>query len=93
MYALVARLIEPFVRVLVPPAGRHRASPAPACPYVCGPTAHRTGERPLRGEDSPLVRPYLLAHERATAPRRVLRLAPTGADLRSLLPCRTEVYA
>ncbi|GAA2478488.1 hypothetical protein [Streptomyces gobitricini] len=54
---------------------------APPCAYVPGPTTHRTGERPPRGEDSPLVRPYLLAHERQEARRAVLWIAVRGADL------------
>ncbi|MFJ2414620.1 hypothetical protein [Streptomyces brevispora] len=41
-----------------------------SCYYVSGPTAYRTGERPPRGEDSPLVRPYLIAHERRMAEER-----------------------
>lgn len=66
----VARLLEPLLRFLFPTGKRRRRTSAPrtypySCQYVCGPTAYRTGERPLRGEDSPLVRPYLLAHERA----------------------------
>jgi hypothetical protein len=42
----------------------------------------------LRGEDSPLVRPYLLAHERRSAPRRVLLIAGPGTNPRPLLPRR-----
>ncbi|MFJ9621707.1 hypothetical protein [Streptomyces sp. NPDC101181] len=38
-----------------------------SCAYVAGPTVHRTGERPPCGEDSPLVRPYFLAHEQRVA--------------------------
>ncbi|MEV0917642.1 hypothetical protein AB0I93_25705 [Streptomyces sp. NPDC049967] len=58
-----------------------------SCDYVSGPTAYRTGERPPRGEDSPLVRPYLVAHERRVAEerrrrarRRALWIAAPGAD-------------
>ncbi|MBO0917929.1 hypothetical protein J1C73_27555 [Streptomyces laculatispora] len=54
---------------------------------MSGPTAYRTGERPPRGEDSPLVRPYLVAHERRMAEercrrarRRTLWIAACGAD-------------
>lgn len=41
-----------------------------SCAYVGGPTTYRTGERPPRGEDSPLVRPYFVAHERRVAEER-----------------------
>lgn len=66
----IARLFESLLRFLFPTGKRRRGTPAPraypySCQYVGGPTAYRRGERPLRGEDSPLVRPYLLAHERA----------------------------
>ncbi|MGW0788294.1 hypothetical protein ACWD04_08560 [Streptomyces sp. NPDC002911] len=47
-----------------------------------GITARRTGERPPRGEDSPLVRPYYVAHERERLAelrlRRVLVVARCG---------------
>jgi len=97
MTDLIARLVEPFLRFLSLPPGRRRASPRfsgprpclRVCPYSCeyigGQTAYRRGERPPRGEDSPLVRPYLLAHERQSAPRRRLSFAEPGADLRPLL--------
>ncbi|MFG2403969.1 hypothetical protein ACGFR8_06430 [Streptomyces brevispora] len=41
-----------------------------SCDYVSGPAAYRTGDRPPRGEDSPLVRPYLIAHARRMAEER-----------------------
>jgi hypothetical protein len=101
---VIARLLEPLVRLLVDGVGcRHRRSrnrdlhPYPySCDYVAGPTGHRTGERPPRGEDSPLVRPYLIAHERQLAAeevwlaaeerrqrgrRRTLWLAVRGVDI------------
>ncbi|MEU7009841.1 hypothetical protein [Streptomyces sp. NPDC046332] len=53
-----------------------------SCPYIGGPTRHRSGERPLRGEDSPLVRPYLPAHERRQKRRRVLLIAAHGLKIR-----------
>ena len=70
MIDLIARLLEPLLGFLFPAGGRRRRTSIPyayvySCQYVGGPTARRTGEPPLRGEDSPLVRPYLLAHERA----------------------------
>lgn len=87
MTDLIARLAEPFLRFLFPARGRRRRTPAPprcpykapyypySCAYGGGPTAYRTGEPPLRGEDSPLVRPYLVAHERQRSPWRT-----TGAS-------------
>ncbi|MEU1086059.1 hypothetical protein ACFYPN_05805 [Streptomyces sp. NPDC005576] len=48
---------------------RRLVSPLPAAvrhPHACpaGPTVRCIGGRPLRGEDTALVRPYLVAHER-----------------------------
>jgi hypothetical protein len=69
---LIVRLIEGFLRFFVPTGRRRRGTSIPwapvtsiPCVYADGPTSYRTGERPLRGEDSPLVRPYLVAHEQA----------------------------
>ncbi|MFI1482860.1 hypothetical protein [Streptomyces sp. NPDC020747] len=81
MIDLIARLLEPLLGFLFPAGGRrHRTGAHPrvrtrvACPYSCdyvgGPTGYHRGERPLRGEDSPVVRPYLLVHEWQTAPLR-----------------------
>ncbi|MFD5538899.1 hypothetical protein ACFWIJ_13940 [Streptomyces sp. NPDC127079] len=58
MTYLLARLVEPLLRLFAPTRGRRRVNPY-SCPYVGGPTVYRRGEAPLRGEDSPLVRPYL----------------------------------
>lgn len=70
MTHLLARLAEPLLRLLLPARGRRRRTPvvvplscAYVHPYSCRyggrPTAYRRGEAPLRGEDSPLVRPCL----------------------------------
>ncbi|MEU5308375.1 hypothetical protein [Streptomyces sp. NPDC021562] len=68
MTYLLARLVEPLLRLVLPARGRRRRRrpvvPLPymcpySCPYVGRPTTYRRGEAPLRGEDSPLVRPYL----------------------------------
>lgn len=102
----IARLFEPLLRFLI--TGSRRRHPqegdaAPyayaypySCDYVAGSTVYRTGERPPRGEDSPLVRPYLIAHERQLAAeaarvaaeerrqrarRRTLWLAVHGVDV------------
>ncbi|WP_189274722.1 hypothetical protein [Streptomyces atratus] len=67
MKDLVRRFTESLVRLLRPaPVTVHPYS----CVYVAGPTVRRTGERPLYGEDGPLVRPYLVAHERQVAEAR-----------------------
>lgn len=69
MFDLISRLIEGFLRFVVPTGRRRLRTSIPPVyippAYADGPTSYRTGERPLRGEDSPLVRPYLLAHEQA----------------------------
>ncbi|MGW0823635.1 hypothetical protein [Streptomyces sp. NPDC002845] len=74
MTDLLTRLLDPLLRVLLPAAGRRRRTPAPpAHPYryscddvhVGGPAARRPSEHPPLDEGSPLVRPYLLAYERA----------------------------
>ncbi|MEW2062609.1 hypothetical protein AB0899_17840 [Streptomyces sp. NPDC007002] len=69
----IARLLKPVRRLLTAVRRqRYPLDPYPylypySCAYVGGPTAHRTGERPPRGEDSPLVRPYFVAHEKRVA--------------------------
>ncbi|MER5357454.1 hypothetical protein [Streptomyces sp. NPDC002785] len=97
MRHLVHRLAEPLMRLVrlrLRPGMRGRPTSLPvhvypySCAYVAGPTVHRTGERPPRGEDSPLVRPYIEAHERWVTEvrrRRVrqgeLRIAVHGVDI------------
>jgi hypothetical protein len=95
---LIARLVEPLLRLLWPASGRHRHHrnrhraeggarpiPVPAAPVV--PRRPSPHEALLRGEDSPLVRPYLLARERREhakrqrARRRTLWLAVHGIDV------------
>ncbi|MFJ1923846.1 MULTISPECIES: hypothetical protein [unclassified Streptomyces] len=71
----IAQLFEPLLRFLNTRPSRRYAQEwdaAPhaypySCGYVAGPTTYRTGERPPRGKDSPLVRPYLIAYERQLA--------------------------
>ncbi|MER7897030.1 hypothetical protein ABTX62_13160 [Streptomyces sp. NPDC096046] len=66
MADLIVRLLEPFLRFLFPPRGRRRRSAAPPSrPYVCAVARRRPDERPLRGEDNRLVRPYLIAEANA----------------------------
>jgi hypothetical protein len=93
-------LFEPLLRFFLPGTGRRRRTgPAvraredrppvrpPVTTYLHGPIARRRDERPLRGEDHPLVRPYLVAHERREearrqrARRRALWLAVHGIDV------------
>ncbi|MER5749791.1 hypothetical protein [Streptomyces sp. NPDC002088] len=89
----IARLFEPLLWLLFPGPGRRRLSAAaqvrrlPVAPCADGPTVHRAGSRPLRGEDHALVRPYLVAHERREearrrrARRRAVWLAVHGVDV------------
>ncbi|MFS4094030.1 hypothetical protein [Streptomyces sp. AF1A] len=94
----IALLVEPLLRLLWPASGRHRhrnshraggvarPTPVPAAPLQPNrrPSPH---EALLQGEDSRLVRPYLLAHERRVqarqqrARRRTLWLAVHGIDV------------
>ncbi|MFI2366985.1 hypothetical protein [Streptomyces sp. NPDC018833] len=89
----IARLLDPLLRLLWPaPPGRHRAH---GTPPECGRNAATVPPYPTcaprpyyRGEDSPLVRPYLVAHEqqraearRQRARRRALWLAVHGIDI------------
>lgn len=99
----IARFVEPLLRLLLPGLGRHRLDapsgaplgdplPVPSCPEPA--EAH-----PLRGEDSPLVRPYLIAHERREEARRrrvrrrTLRYAVHGVDLGAQVIHAMEVAA
>ncbi|MEU5082359.1 MULTISPECIES: hypothetical protein [Streptomyces] len=60
MVRLLARLVRPSRRRRRPVTPPPYTDVSPySCPYVGAPTAYRRGEAPLRGEDSPLVRPYL----------------------------------
>ncbi|MEU5479259.1 hypothetical protein [Streptomyces mirabilis] len=90
----IARLIESLLRLVWPASGRHRHSTggwAPRTPVPASPGAPSRRlsrhETPLRGEDSPLVRPYLLTHEQREharqqrARRRALWLAVHGVDV------------
>ncbi|MFC9857759.1 MULTISPECIES: hypothetical protein [unclassified Streptomyces] len=69
----IARFLEPVLRLLIPvrrqrhPLDTYAYVHPYSCDYIGGPTAYRTGERPPRGEDSPLVRPYFVAYEREQA--------------------------
>ncbi|MFC5781308.1 hypothetical protein OG758_30205 [Streptomyces sp. NBC_01474] len=87
----IARLIKALLRLAWPASGRHRQhAGAPPNPAPAAPTPPRRPSphaAPLRGEDSRLVRPYLLAHEqreqakRQRGRRRTLWLAVHGVDI------------
>ena len=90
MYYGIALLIEPLLRLLFPARGRHRATGAPGtAPRPAAPDPHRPcATIPLlRGEDSRLVRPYLVAHEQCEEARlqrgrrRALWFAVHGIDI------------
>ncbi|MEW2089302.1 hypothetical protein AB0932_03260 [Streptomyces sp. NPDC006682] len=78
----IARLIALTLGLLFPASGRHR--PMEAQPGAVSPPT--TAPRPvslLRGEDSPLVRPYLLTSDEFRLQRqrrRALWLATHGID-------------
>jgi hypothetical protein len=92
----IARILEPLLRLMWPPPGRHRARTAVAVPP---PRPTRAPDPVLRGEDSPLVRPYLVAHERREEARRqrvrrrALWLAVHGIDIGPRLIHGVEVTA
>ncbi|MFK0123107.1 hypothetical protein ACIQSP_07305 [Streptomyces nigra] len=83
-----------LLRLLWPASGRHRLPIGAGelhAPVQASPAAPRRRPSPhealIRGEDSPLVRPYLLAHEQRVqarqqrARRRTLWLAVHGIDV------------
>ena len=85
----IAHIFEPLLRLLRPAPGRHRV---PARPTRV-PAASL-----LNGENTGLVRPYLLAHERREQQRqrtrrRTLWLAVRGIDTGPLLTHSMEVGA
>ncbi|MFD7426181.1 hypothetical protein ACFV6Z_03810 [Streptomyces sp. NPDC059818] len=89
MLDCIARIFEPLPRLLAPAADPHRSTEADLYPPpLRAPAAPRPRHTyMLRGEDTALVRPYLLAHERdeemgrQRARRRVLLLAVHGVDV------------
>lgn len=101
----IFRRFEPLLRFLWPTRGRHRSPQPPPVrqPAVVAPPPPRSPRRPpecfLRGEDSALVRPYLLAHERREEARhqrlrrRTLWLAVHGVDAGPRLIHGVEVTA
>lgn len=101
MLHCIARIFEPLLRLLQPaPEHPRRPEAPPAAPPVhVPPKPIRPSELILRGEDSPLVRPYLVAHEqreearRQRARRRALWLAVHGIDIGPRLIHGVEVTA
>lgn len=97
----IARVFEPLLRLLWPAQGCHR--PTESCPSAppadVSPTLSRRPDPVLPGEDSPLVRPYVVAHERREevrlrrARRRALWLAVHGIDIGPRLIHGIEVPA
>ena len=72
MFRTLAPLLEPLLRRLLPAHGTHRATAQHQQPALnvppSPPEAHPTPvPPPLRGEDTALVRPYLVAHEQRMA--------------------------
>ena len=88
----IARIFEPLLRSLRPSPGRHRThrpGTTPAAPRAAAPVVGRLTREPvLRGEDTVMVRPYLVAYEQREQGQRqlgdrprVLRIAVRGLDL------------
>ena len=86
MLQITARLLRPLLRLLLPPAGRHRNTEARVTAATL-PVPCRSRVPALDGEAIGLVRPYVLAYERRLELDRRLRrraglvLAPQGIDL------------
>ncbi|MGW0854360.1 hypothetical protein [Streptomyces sp. NPDC002690] len=60
----LVRRVTGSLKRLVRPARASRPAPAPAPrPHPSGLTTRCTGGRPLRGEDTVLVRPYVVTDE------------------------------
>jgi hypothetical protein len=87
-----ARIVELLLRRLLPPPGRHRSAGTPVAvrcvhaPTVRPPRATPASTRPVRGapgENTGLVRPYVLAHEREVD-RRYGRVRSVSAPALSL---------
>lgn len=87
----IARILEPMLRLLLPGRGRHRAKHVRALtrPALPAPTRREPlalmPAPPIRGEDTVLVRPYLLTSEQwdeeRSRRRRKVWLAPHGIDV------------
>jgi hypothetical protein len=91
------RLLTLLLRFLLPAGGRHRApQPGPIIPPQPTPDPPTLA---LRSEDTALVRPYVIAHERREearrqrARRRSLWLAVHGVDIGPRLIHGVEVSA
>ncbi|MFF4603983.1 hypothetical protein ACFY12_14775 [Streptomyces sp. NPDC001339] len=89
----IARLFEPLLRLLLPARGRHRSTAAlpvalceDAATFALPRVTRQPVEVPLRGEDTPLIRPYVLTPEERRerrlqrGRRRALWLAELGYD-------------
>lgn len=87
-------MIDRIARIFALPARRPASGaghPPGACARPAGITEHCTGERPPRGEDSPLVRPYYVAHEREREAHRIAELKRRRALV--VIPCGWEAVA
>jgi hypothetical protein len=87
MRDLITRIFELLARRPAQGAGRGPS----ACTRPDGITKRCTGERPPRGEDSPLVRPYYVAHEREREARGLAELRRRRALV--VIPCGWEAVA
>ncbi len=96
----IARIFEPLLRLLLPPPGRHRGDVThPAEPRGAAAAGRLTRVPVLRGEDTVMVRPYLVAHERRQQVRmpsarpRAFWTAVAGVSLDPRLKRGTVVVA
>ncbi|REK89701.1 hypothetical protein DY245_13810 [Streptomyces inhibens] len=79
------RLFESLLRLLLPATGRHRPTDAAPRPVRCTDVPRSARRRAparhtelLQGEDSALVRPYLVAYERQQCCERLQRIHAMG---------------
>ncbi|MDI3405746.1 hypothetical protein [Streptomyces cavernicola] len=84
----IARLLDAFTKRVLPSRRHHRPSvPSPTVQCLDAPTLHLPRVPVSRGEDTALVRPYLVAFERhqeaqrQKSRRRALWLAVHGVDV------------
>lgn len=87
MTDLIARLCEPFLRILLPATGRHRGVTVASCTRRELPASYVELHLLdlLDGEDNAIVRPYLVADELRLQRqrRRALWFAVHGVDVGS----------
>lgn len=96
----IARIFEALPQYLLPSPDCHQVSGTPPIARCAAAPVGCVARSPvLPGEDTVMVRPYLVAHERREQARRQcvrrrpLRLAVHGVDLDPSLMCQREASA